>query len=102
MSVITSCKDAYFPKGEKCTFCGDRQYHPPMVFWTGGDSEVIICGECCRGLAKGLVADMVHVVAILDLKRLGYHGQTLVRESQQKVDDEAQAFVRGLQLNVVR
>ena len=79
MSVVTSRHDLVYPAGPTCTFCGDKQYHPPFIQWMG-DRELVICGKCCSGL-DGLVADIIQLTAIMELQRL-YPRATLIRKDQ--------------------
>jgi hypothetical protein len=97
MTVVLSRNDHWAPAKAKCSVCGDSQYHPPYVYWNTFASEaecsgdLIFCPRCCRGLLHGLVADMIHAVAIADIRALGYHSFTLVRAHQNGVDAEAKA-----------
>ena len=93
MTVVLSRNYYMYPTDPVCTVCGDRQCHPPFVQWRTHADDLILCTDCCRNLHTGLVADMVQVVAIGDLRALSphYHGQTLTRSSQGQVDAAAAA-----------
>ena len=52
-----------------CTFCG-KVAHPPYVYWNlGSNVETWICADCCVGLRKGLMQDMIQVAASEEIKR---------------------------------
>jgi hypothetical protein len=93
MTVVLSKNYFMYPKDPTCWVCGDRLYHPPFVQWTvhgsSGGEEMVICVDCCRSLRTGLAADMIHAVAIEDLRALGYRGCTLKLVGQEKVDEAA-------------
>lgn len=82
MSVITDRRSEEGFSSSKpdtvCIIC-TKKLSGPFVEWLGTD--LFICAPCCRTIKKGLMADMVHAVAIADLHDLGYRGETLTRES---------------------
>ena len=55
----------------------------PFVEW----NDLFICAKCCRRIKNGLMADIVQVAAIAELHSLGYRGNTLVRTTEQQVED---------------
>jgi hypothetical protein len=64
---------------QPCFHCqGPCRY--PFLHWTG-EPELFICSACCRRTKSGLMADLVHVVATVDLHNLGYHDAVFVREN---------------------
>jgi hypothetical protein len=92
MSVITSRHDAalaFLPAEYRCVVCGAKHLTPPFVQWMC-ERDLVICGECCSGLAHGLVADLIQVAAIVKLQRL-FPGFTLIRKERQEVDAAAKA-----------
>jgi hypothetical protein len=89
MAVILSREETYAAgKDDKCAICGEAHLSPPYVYWYTEDG-LYLCGQCCSNLRDGLVADFIQVIAIRDLKNLGYNGMTFTRESQVTVDKEA-------------
>lgn len=82
MSVITDRYSGESFSSSKpdtvCIICKEKLWGA-FVEWHGTD--LFICAPCCRKIKNGLMADMVHAAAIADLRDLGYHGQTLKRES---------------------
>jgi hypothetical protein len=52
-----------------CTFCGGP-LHAPFVEWRA-NPPVYICKCCCMTLGNGIMADIIHVRAIAELRRLG-------------------------------
>jgi hypothetical protein len=89
MSVILSKEDTFAAgKDDKCAICGEGYLYPPYVFWFG-DSNLYFCGKCCSNLRRNLVADFIQVTAIRDLRNVGYHDLTLLREGQATADKKA-------------
>jgi hypothetical protein len=62
-----------------CTMCNSRLF-PPFIVWRG-EASLYICGDCGQSYAQGLMADLIHLKAIKDLKRL-YPAFTLERHDQ--------------------
>jgi hypothetical protein len=50
-------------------------------------SAASICSRCCHDIKNGLTADLIHLAAIVDLRRLGYVNQTLTRESLSTIEE---------------
>lgn len=51
-----------------CAMCNSR-LHPPFIVWRNS-ALLCICGDCGQSYAQGLMADLIHLKAIKDLKRL--------------------------------
>jgi hypothetical protein len=86
---------------------GDRQ-HPlrpalrraraityPFLQWEGS-SSLRICGPCCRSIKNGLIADLIQIVATMEIRSLGgrdhsgYYANTrLVRRTRAELEAEA-------------
>jgi hypothetical protein len=97
MTVVLSYHDeatsrglkGYEESGRKSAFCGLKVGGYPFVHWDWfvlrGDGEMkhtIICGDCCEGIGPGLMADIVQVRAIRQMKAVGMASQhTLQRVS---------------------
>jgi hypothetical protein len=72
---------------EKCTHCGDGLF-PPYLAWTG-KSDFFLCGPCGEQIKDGLIADLVHLAAVVQLQRhLPGTDMTLVRQSVRKLEAE--------------
>jgi hypothetical protein len=50
---------------------------------------MIICGGCCQKIKRGLMADLIHMTAIEDLKIAGYGFETFVRKSKRDLERES-------------
>ena len=84
MGVVTDKNHTMDGLGrEDCTFCGDRIASYPHVYWMGGAETVYICNSCCEDLKQPLMADLIQVSAIMELKTLSpvYTRQTFVRRT---------------------
>lgn len=71
MSVVLtpSCFQYPHPSTDPhCAMCNSR-LHPPFIVWRG-EALLYICGDCGEHHAQGLMADLIHLKAIKDLKRL--------------------------------
>jgi hypothetical protein len=70
-----------------CFRCGGP-CHYPFLHWDGKKPErsLFICSRCCHEIKSGLMADLVHLAAIVDLRRLGYVKETLTRESLSTIE----------------
>ena len=66
----------------RCVMCSGR-LHPPFIVWRS-ESLVYICGDCGQDCATGLMADLIHLKAIKDIKRL-YPPFTLERQEQSRL-----------------
>jgi hypothetical protein len=87
MSVITNKENDWSNvrgSGKKCCVCGDKIHHFPFLHWHG--SPIILCAGCCESIKRGLMADLIHVIAIKDLNELGYNDETLVRMRTTKAE----------------
>jgi hypothetical protein len=79
MTIVTNKHNDYFGwLGHECCLCADRVYRYPFLGWS---NQLIICAECCSVNKRGLIADLVHIAAIVELHKVDpeYNGQTLVR-----------------------
>jgi hypothetical protein len=70
------------PYAARDTFIRLMYFGLPIIVFTFAESA---CGD----LRGSLVADFIQVIAIRDLQNVGYHGLTLMRESQATADKEA-------------
>ena len=80
MSVITSKSDEHYPArmGESIrTACSGKLVRYPFLYWSGGGDPVQLCDECCEGMRRGLVADIIHINAIRRMRRFSEY--TLIR-----------------------
>jgi hypothetical protein len=102
MTVVLSRDYFLYPKNPTCWVCGERLYHPPFVTWTvhgnSGGEDMVICAGCCRNLRDGLMADLIHLLAIVDLRAVAthYNNFTLVRTHQDSVDATAKAEAKSM------
>jgi len=88
MSVITSTQYFEYPKhGTPCTFCNECLY-PPFILYRD-KNMIFICAECIDRHSDGLIADIVQVKAINNLRRL-YPDMTLERLSLSHVSRKHQ------------
>jgi hypothetical protein len=93
VSVITCIHDDYYhcdDKSRKCTVCS-RQLSYPFICWDELGGALYICGPCCRRTKRGLMADIVHLSAIVELRAIdtSYHGHTLERTTLTALKDQA-------------
>lgn len=69
MSVIQYSGEPNSPAKPKCNCCGEEPGFP-YLHWMGHyqddhtNGDIIICGECCRNIESGFIADLVQVIAI--------------------------------------
>jgi hypothetical protein len=89
MTIVTDKTALSLQRGDKCSFCGARLYHPYLEWHaTPADDDepefntICICKQCFCKYAKGLRADLIQIQAIAELASL-YPGFTLVRDTQQ-------------------
>jgi hypothetical protein len=91
MSVILNEHDEHERGQHHCFDCGVSVGFPfdyPFVHWRG-ERDLFICGDCCRRIKNGLMADMVQVSAIMDFRGLGVmRDYTLVRKHKQTYEKE--------------
>jgi hypothetical protein len=97
MSVILSEHDISFC--ETCSNCGGK-LHFPYLEWHG-KGKVAFCMRCCHKIKRGLVADLVHMDAMFELRAAGYN-YLLVRENEQtytarqeRLREEERAMMKG-------
>jgi hypothetical protein len=92
VSVITCIHDDYYQcddRHRKCTICGELLYYP-FICWDEEDA-LYICGPCCRKYKRGLMADLVQLSAIVELRSIdiAYQGHVLERTSLTDIKDRA-------------
>jgi len=94
MSVINTKYDLP-PKDSRCAVCGGPLQFP-FLCWdqAGSGSDLCICGECCHRIKDGLMADMIQIAAILDMRKLrqlsDHHSVTLVRRKYEELEAEGE------------
>jgi hypothetical protein len=78
VSVVTDSTCDYFSGfAKECQVChGQVPY--PFLAW----ESVRICGRCCHSIRKGFTADLIHVAAAFELKKLGYPDEVLIRTTR--------------------
>lgn len=89
MSVVLtpSCFEHPHPStSPRCAMCNGR-LNPPFIVWRS-EALLYICGDCGETCAQGLMADLIHLKAIKDLKRL-YPAFTLERQVQARLQAQA-------------
>jgi hypothetical protein len=79
-AVFRDGDTCYSNVGERCTFCNRKAAFPYVDWLPFGEpyrdenpnscGAIIICSDCCRELKRGLMADMVRVVAAADFRLL--------------------------------
>jgi hypothetical protein len=81
MSVVTRRIDDYYSDPDSvCSLC-EKQLSYPHLVWTD-NAKIFFCAECCHRIKRGLTADLVHIAAIVDLRKC-YGGLVLVRQPTQ-------------------
>src|SRR5690606_8467045 len=53
---------------EKCNMCGSSLSYPFLFWW--GEKDIFICGQCSAKCKEGLMADLVQIAAIMELRRV--------------------------------
>ena len=92
MAVVTNKNSSLLGRGmeqDRCTVC-DGPLRYPFLVWAG-HVKLVICSQCGPNIKNGLAADLIHLTAIVDLQRLGYDQQTLVRKDTAELEAEAVA-----------
>jgi hypothetical protein len=63
-------------KTRRCGLCNGILAYP-FLYWDGftdafkEDDDLVVCGDCCKRLSSpGFQADLVHLKAILDMRKL--------------------------------
>lgn len=84
MSVVLTMKHfTYATRDTVCTVCGEKLF-PPFVEWHGRPG-FFMCAECCQSIKAGLMADIIQVAAIAEIRSLRagtyYTGVVLERVS---------------------
>ena len=80
MSVITNKETNRYCYGNRptampCAVC-QQPVQYPFLHW----DTFNICGRCCQRIKRGFIADLIDVVAIMDLRDSGYPYETFSRE----------------------
>jgi hypothetical protein len=75
MAVVDSKEDDFFHGERVCTVC-QGSLHYPFLHW---NDSLCICAECCREINQGPMADIIHLCAIDDIRRVGYRHYRLKR-----------------------
>jgi hypothetical protein len=91
MSIVnTKYDDVYGVVADHkcCDNCGERLYHYPFLYWSGVDDDILLCSECCKQIKRGLIADIIQLAAIAELRDIGYGVNTLVRSNVAQLDEE--------------
>jgi hypothetical protein len=88
MTVVIGKHDCTAPSrhDHRCSLC-EGYLHYPFLHWS---QEIFICGDCCRGIKRGLIADLIQIVAILELHDQGYHSMTFDRRSLRTLEEETE------------
>jgi hypothetical protein len=111
MSVIISKHE---PGGEAgmvgdkcaCSVCGRKPLHYPFLWWMG-ETDIYICSTCCTNIKAGLMADLIHITAIVAMQEVNpaYAQYTLrrmsledVKRDKERVDRELDAIDREMGL----
>jgi hypothetical protein len=63
-----------------CAACQKPPTTYPYLFWSAGGGDFVLCGECCHSLKRGLIADLIHIGAIMDMRDCGYRHFTLEKK----------------------
>jgi hypothetical protein len=79
MTVVIDKYSIGLRGNEHCIVCGGS-LHFPYLEWHG-KKNIAFCMRCCKKIKRGLVADLIHINAILDLHAEGYNC-LLVRQSE--------------------
>ena len=88
----TKYNDHYgFGKGghneQKCSDCGGELFYPFMA-WSG-EPGIFLCSKCCLGAKDGLIADLIHFAAVVQMREYHAH-DTLVRRSRRSLEAEGE------------
>jgi hypothetical protein len=94
MTVINTTYDYLYGEPGQCTLCNERLRYP-FLQWDSIPAHLCICGECCRKIKSGFIADLIQVVAIMEIRSLGgrdysgyYANARLVRRSRADLEAE--------------
>ena len=74
-------------KNDVCSFCGVKPSLPFMTWVPHGRGAlppVVVCGPCAKRIKAGFIADLVHLVAVVDLQEVE-PGMVLTREHPKTV-----------------
>jgi hypothetical protein len=93
VSVVTNKEDDWFgaKETEKCATC-EGHLHYPFLHWLPG---FCICGRCVQKIKRGLIADLIHVEAVMALNDLGYPQETFARLQIKDLERRQKAEHRG-------
>ena len=56
---------------EVCAACKEPLRTYPYLLWLA-NGDLVVCGECCHKLGRGLIADLIHINAVMEMRDLGY------------------------------
>jgi hypothetical protein len=70
---------AFISTKEMCAMCRTPPTAYPYLLWADSAGFFVLCGECCHSIKHGLIADLIHIGAILDIRDCGYRDVTLDR-----------------------
>lgn len=76
MSVYTNKTDYRETRANECIIC-DGPLRAPFFEW---NAKFVMCGKCVHKIKNGLIADLIHLAAIIDLQKL-YPNQTFIRKN---------------------
>jgi hypothetical protein len=103
MAVILNREiDPYHvPTEAQCCLCS-RRVHDPFVLWQTNEEVIYVCSHCCEPPEiNGLIADILQVRAINELRRLGHPDAMLQRvfpgELQRRHDEECESARRAME-----
>jgi hypothetical protein len=88
VSVINTLHDYHRNDTGQCSLC-DSPLRYPFLHW----DSIEICGQCCRQIKNGFIADLIQIVATMDIVSLGgrdysgyYSNVRLVRKSRRDLE----------------
>jgi hypothetical protein len=76
--------------GNPCSVCGNG-VQPPFMAWEA-ETDILICGPCASRVKDGFAADLIHLAAIMELKKVQPEfGVTLARARVQDLEAKEKA-----------
>jgi hypothetical protein len=94
--IVQHRDDARHRDNLRCINCGEALWCPYMI-WSGAQ-DIAVCSGCCVSQGESLMADIVHLAAIHNMRRLiPAHDYTLervtinsIREREARAEEEQQ------------